>query len=111
MRILSISLLFAMSFLVTACSSSTSIWDSMPYQEAIEWQGMGVQYKSANQLRNNGFAPLDARPWYQAGVRTSMQILDWYRAGFTPLEASKWQSKAINVTQAIEYRKKGLTVE
>tara|TARA_B100001964_G_scaffold133967_1_gene147969 strand:+ start:566 stop:856 length:291 start_codon:yes stop_codon:yes gene_type:complete len=96
--------------MLVACSS-TSIWDNIPYQERDGWQSLGVQYQQAEQLRQNGFTHEDARPWYQAGIQTPKQILDWYRADFSPLEASKWQAKGIAVVDAVKYRKKGLTVE
>lgn len=95
---------------LTGCASY-SPWDSMPYQEATAWQGIGVQAYDANTLRSNGFTPTDSKEWVQAGIKSPQKIIQWNKAGFTPRVASKWIAKDFTLEKAISLQKQGLTVE
>ncbi|EJB8504595.1 hypothetical protein MW364_002773 [Vibrio parahaemolyticus] len=91
------------------CSSSP--WESMPYQEAHAWQGIGVTAYNAKQFRANGYTPLDVKPWKQAGFETPNQIIPWARNNFSAEEAKAWSQKKFTVEQAVDYRSQGLTVK
>jgi hypothetical protein len=95
---------------LTGCASY-SPWDSMPYQEANAWKGIGVQAYDAKALRSNGFTPTDAKEWVQVGIKSPQTIIEWSKAGFTPRTASKWIAKGFTLEKAISFKKQGLTVE
>lgn len=98
------------SFSLTGCASYNP-WDSIPYQEASAWQGIGVQAYDAKTLRSNGFTPTDTKNWIQAGIKSPQTIIEWNKAGFTPRTAAKWIAKNFTLENAISFKKQGLTVE
>ena len=109
MRKVIATLSVASAILLTGCASSP--WDGMPYQEANEWRGVGVTAHNAMQFRQNGFTPLDAKPWIQSGIYSPTTIVSWHQAGFTPQDAAKWQARGFTLQKAVELKKQGLTVE
>ena len=109
MKKLMTTLCISVVLLLTGCASNP--WDEIPDQEINEWKGIGVSPTHANQFRQNGFTPLDVKPWIQSGIHSPVTIMNWHQAGFAPEEAGKWQSKGFTLQKAIELKKKGLTVE
>lgn len=108
-KVVSIGIILAA--LAGAGCASSSPWSYMPYEEASSWQAIGVSAYDAGTFRSNGFTPSDTKPWIQSGIKTPETVIKWHQAGFTAKETAKWQAKDIPLIQAIEYKKKGLTVE
>ncbi|EMS7707375.1 hypothetical protein V9R51_003722 [Vibrio cholerae] len=106
MKRLFISITLLMLF---GCASSP--WDSMPYEEANAWQGIGVTAYDAYQFRSNGYTPVDIKPWKQAGFDTPDLIMPWVENDFSPEEAKAWTKKNFSIDQAVEFRSQGLTVK
>ena len=95
--------------ILVGCASSP--WDSMPYQEAHAWQGIGVTAYNAQQFRANGYTPFDVKQWKQAGFESPSQIMSWAENNFSAEEAQAWSKKKFTVKQAIDFRSQGLTVK
>jgi len=103
--------IISVASLIALAGCAAGPWDNMPYQEANEWRGIGVTANNAYQFRQNGFTPMDVKPWVQSGISSPATILSWHQAGFSPKDTAKWQAKEFTLQKAIELKKQGLTIE
>lgn len=95
--------------LLAGCA--TSKWAGVPRQQVNAWRAIGVPPHEAKQYMANGFTAMDAQPWIQMGIKDPDIAIAWHRAGFSCRETSAWVNKGFTLQQAIEFRKKGLTVK
>lgn len=104
-------LIAAITIILAGCATSPSPWAGIPHQNVQAWRVIGVTPAIARTYMNNGFEPIDAKPWIQFGFDNPNDVIIWRRSGFTPEQARKWAGKGFTPEQAMEMKKKGLTVE
>lgn len=89
------------TLLLVGCSANHSPWASIPTDEKLAWQGIGMNALAAKELRGNGLTPAGTREWLKAGIKSPQEIAGWHRAGYEAHQALKWRMKGLTLQDAI----------
>ena len=92
--------------LIVGCSSPT--WENMAESEIADWKEQGVSIEVANTLVENKITAAAYADWKAEGIDKPEAVIAWSKKKFAPVEAASWINSKFSLSDAVEYRAKGL---